>query len=417
MTAMIVALVILILLSAFFSASETAFSSLNKIRIKNLAIEGENKRAKETLKLSENFDKLLITILIGNNLVNILATSLSTLLFVAILQNESLGALVATVVMLLALLVFGEITPKSLSKRHSERVALAVTPYLHAVILIFTPVSYLFTKLTAFLSRNAKDEPTMTEDELVVMIDEIEGEGVLEKREGELIRSAIQFDEITAGEIFTPRVDIVAADVRTGKEEIKRIFTETGYSRIPLYDGTIDRIIGVVSVKDFLKSMDNETVRMSDIIRPVKFVPEATNIAVLLNDLQKSKIHTAIVLDNYGGTLGLISLEDILEELVGEIWDESDEVLYSIVKEGDGTFTVTGEANIFDLADQMGVRFDPEDYTDHSVSGYIHYKLGKIPVKGDVIENDSMKIVVRSVKNRRIREVSVRPKYQEEVEL
>ena len=345
------ALAVLIILSAFFSASETAFTSLNRIRIKNMANEGD-RRAKRTLAISENYDRLLTTLLVGNNLVNIAASSIATLLFVSLLQDEGTGALAATVVMVILLLIFGEITPKSMAKRNAEGFALRVTPMLDIVITVFTPVTYLFTALTKRLSRNREEVPTMTEDELVVMIEEIEEEGTLEKRESELIKSAIQFDDIRVGEIITPRVDVVATDVRSDKESMRRLFRETGFSRIPLYDGTIDRVVGVVSAKDFFnRCSDDEGVKLTDIIRPVRFVPESTNIATLLNDLQKSKVHMAVVLDTYGGTLGIVSLEDILEELVGEIWDESDDIQYSMVRESDGSYSVLGETNIYDVMD------------------------------------------------------------------
>ena len=404
------ALAVLIILSAFFSASETAFTSLNRIRIKNMANEGD-RRAKRTLAISENYDRLLTTLLVGNNLVNIAASSIATLLFVSLLQDEGTGALAATVVMVILLLIFGEITPKSMAKRNAEGFALRVTPMLDIVITVFTPVTYLFTALTKRLSRNREEVPTMTEDELVVMIEVIEEEGTLEKRESELIKSAIQFDDIRVGEIITPRVDVVATDVRSDKESMRRLFRETGFSRIPLYDGTIDRVVGVVSAKDFFnRCSDDEGVKLTDIIRPVRFVPESTNIATLLNDLQKSKVHMAVVLDTYGGTLGIVSLEDILEELVGEIWDESDDIQYSMVRESDGSYSVLGETNIYDVMDEMGIRFDPEGYNDHSVSGYIHYKLGKIPSRGDKVEGDAFTIVVKSTKNRRIKEALVVPK-------
>lgn len=316
---MVIILIILVGLSAYFSASETAFSSVNKIRLKNYAKEG-NKKAEKALSLAENFDKSITTILIGNNLVNIAATSLCTLLFT--LEFGAVGVGYSTIVMTIALLVFGEITPKCIAKENAESFAIAVTSSLNILIKVFTPVSYLFIKLKSLITKSMKNKevPTLTEEELMVMIDEIEEEGTLEKRESELIKSAIEFDNITVDEVLIPRVDIAAADIRSDRYEMKYIFTSTGYSRIPVYEDNIDNIIGVVYEKDFYtKYFDSETVLLTDIVRPIQFVPETMKISTLLTDLQKSKTHMAVVLDSYGGTLGIVTLEDILEELVGEI--------------------------------------------------------------------------------------------------
>ncbi len=410
LTFMIVILVVLVIISAFFSASETAFSSLNKIRIKSLANEG-NKRAKTALFLEERFDKLLVTILIGNNAVNLASSSIATLLFVELLQDEAAGALIATVVMLIVLLIFGEITPKSLAKKNSERIALMFTPALYVLVMAFTPISIFFTALTKLVSRRNPDTPTMTEDELVVMIDEIQEEGILEQHEGELIRSAIEFDDIFVDEVLTPRVDVIAADKSVSESELKDIFRKTGYSRIPIYDGTIDRIVGVVSAKDFFnKCYEFNDMQIKDIVRPIRFVAKTTTIATVLSDLQKSKVHMAVVLDSYGGTLGIVSLEDIIEELVGEIWDESDDVQYPITQEVDGSYTVLGEANIYDVMEEMGLKFNPEEYRDHSVNGYLHYKLDKVPIKNDLLELEGLSVIVKTVKGNRVMDAVFIPK-------
>ena len=401
-----VALLLLIVLSAFFSASETAYTSVSRIRLKNLVNDG-NKKAEKALKLSEEYEKLLTTILVGNNLVNILASSICTWLFAAFFGDWSVIA--ATLFMLLILLTFGEITPKTLAKRNPEKVAMLFARPLGFVIVILTPISVCFRAISGSFNREDEDEqPTLTEEELSVMVDEIEGEGVLEKSESELIKSAIEFDDKQVSEILTPRVDVVAVDKSATMEDMKNVLLTSGFSRIPVYDGTIDRIIGVVYAKDFYsRYFEHSKMKMEDLMRPVKFIPETTTVARALTEIQKSMVQMIVVVDSYGGTVGIVSMEDILEELVGEIWDESDEVQYSIVRESDGTYAVLGEANIFDMMEEIGVEFDTGGYDDHTVGGYMQYRLNRIPVKGDRVENDEVKMIVRSVRNRRVKMVQV----------
>jgi len=408
----IAALIILIALSAYFSMSEMAFASLNRIRLKSLAKDG-NKRAEKALAISDNFDKMLTTILIGNNVVNLLASSLCTMFFINLMVNASsdfVPSVVSTLVITLLILVFGEITPKCIAKERSEGVAMAVAPSISKVVWAFTPISILFLKLKGAMTRRLKksDGPTMTEEELIVMIDEIEEEGTLEKHESELIKSAIEFDDIMVNEIFTPRVDIKGVDVRADRYEIKYMFTSTGFSRLLVYDETVDRAIGVLYVKDFYNQyFDSEEMNINDILRPVKFVPESTKVSSLLADLQKAKTHMAVVLDSYGGTMGIVTLEDIVEELVGEIWDESDEIEYAIVREDENTYSVLGGANVYDVMDELGIKFDPEEYEDHTVGGYVQYLLDRIPVKGDTVDIGEATVAVKSTKNRRVHSVRI----------
>jgi len=408
----IAALIVLVSLSAYFSMSEMAFASLNRIRLKNLAKDG-NKRAEKALTISDNFDKMLTTILIGNTVVNLLASSLCTMFFINLMVNASsefVPSVVSTLVITLLILVFGEITPKCIAKERAEGVAMAVAPSISKVVWAFTPVSILFLKLKSAMTRRLvkSDGPTITEEELIVMIDEIEEEGTLEKHESELIKSAIEFDDIMVNEIFTPRVDIKGVDVRADRYEIKYMFTSTGFSRLLVYDETVDRAIGVLYVKDFYNQyFDSEEMTINDILRPVKFVPESTKVSSLLKDLQKAKTHMAVVLDSYGGTMGIVTLEDIVEELVGEIWDESDEIEYAIVREDDHTYSVLGGANVYDVMEELEIKFDPEEYEDHSVGGYVQYILDRIPVKGDTIDVGEATMTVKSTKNRRVHSVRI----------
>ena len=398
-----VAIVVLIGCSAFFSMSETAFTSVNQIRLKKMANDG-NVKAERTLKILEDYDKFLTTVLVGNNLVNIAGTSLATLVFSILLGAET-GALAATVFMTIAVLIFGEITPKSIAKSRPEKVCIRICGVIRALEIIFTPISWLFSKMTKFISRNHPDNDTMTEDELEVIIDEIESDGVIDKDESELIKSAMRFDDVQVSEVYVPRMDIIAIDVSATPDELGNLIASSGYSRIPVYEKSIDNIIGVVYAKEFYtNNFLDVKFSVKDIVKPVKYVPETMSIATIMKDFQKSKIHMAVVLDSYGGTMGIVTMEDLLEELVGEIWDESDEVQQEIVKVSDDRINAKGVANIYDVMEALDLKFDPEEYEDYSVTGYIVYKLGRGPVRGDVIEMPDATITVRSVKGRRVME-------------
>ena len=396
-----VIIVFLIICSAFFSMSETAFTSVNQIRIKKMANDGDKKAAR-TLRILSDYDKFLTTILVGNNLVNIAGTSLATMVFSVLLGAET-GALASTVVMTIAILICGEITPKSIAKRRPEAVCMRVCSLIHGLEVAFTPVTWLFTKLTNFINRKAGDADTMTEDELEVMIDEIESDGVIDKAESELIKSAMRFDDVQASEVYIPRMDIVAVDVNSSIDELGNRFATSGYSRIPVYENSIDNIIGVAYAKEYYTDrLMNDEFSIRSIVKPVKYVPETMSIATILKDFQKSKIHMAVVLDSYGGTMGIVTLEDLLEELVGEIWDESDEIQQDIITVDDDHLNVKGVANIYDVMETLGLKFDPEEYEDYSVTGYITYKLERVPNRGDCIELDNAKITVNTVKGRRV---------------
>jgi len=406
-------IMVLVALSAYFAASETAYTGMNQIRVKNLAYEGD-KKAEKALRNYENYDRLLTTALIGNSVVNVAISTLATMLC-SELFGVVLGVVIATIFTAIGILVFAEIIPKTLAKRNAERYSLTLAGSLSVVMTILSPVLWVFMKLTDFLSRKAKndsaDVPSFTEDELHVMIDEVTEEGALEHSEGELIKSAMQFDDIKVCDMYTPRSNITAAEIGTSVEDLKKILLESEYSRIPIYDKSMDRIIGAVHTKDFFsKYVKGENFTTEDIMIPVKFAPENTNIATLMNDMQKAHIHMAIVLDNYGKTLGLVTMEDILEELVGDIWDESDDTTeYPIREEKDGSFTVPGEANIFDVMKKIGVEFNSDDFQGQTVSAFISHKMDGIPKRGDTIDLGNSKITVRSMKSRRIKEAKICP--------
>ncbi|AGI48048.1 Hemolysins-related protein containing CBS domains [Thermoplasmatales archaeon BRNA1] len=403
-------MVVLLALSAFFSATETAYSSMSRTRLKSMDPDGENRKVQRALANSEDFDRFLTTILVGNNIVNIASSTICTAILSEVFGPEW-GVIYATVLMITVLLVVGEITPKTFAKKNAERFSIRVSGTVHWVMVILSPITWVFLKLTHGVSRVAGadgvEEPTITEDELAVMIDEIQQEGTLEKSESELIKSAMEFDDKRVEEICTPRVDMTAVPVTIDMESMKEVFAETQYSRIPVYEGTIDRVIGAVFLKDFFsKYAAGKKFRVTDIIRPVKFVPASTMLSTVLNDLQKAKLHLAIVLDDYGGTVGMVTMEDVLEELVGEIYDEGDVVRYPIAKEPDGTYTVLGDANIFEVMEKLGQRFDEDEYDSVSVGGYIYYKEQRIPQVGDEVDAGNVRMIVKSIRNRRIREVT-----------
>ena len=403
----IVAIIILMISSAFFSMSETAFTSASEIKLKKLANEG-NRNAEKAIRIIEGYDKFLTTILIGNNLVNIAASSLATTVF-AILLGAETGAVASTVVMTLALLVFSEITPKALAKKQPERICLGVCTVVHWIMIIFSPLSWLFTKLMKIIGSD--EGPTLTEDELEVMIDEIQSDGILEKRESELIKNAMRLDDIQVAEVYVHRTDIVAIDVDESVDDLGNLFVSSGYSRIPVYDDTIDNIIGVVYSKTYFTNTKlGVAFKIHDILMPVKYIPETVSVADALSEMQKSKMHMAVVLDSYGGTKGIITMEDLLEELVGDIWDESDAVQQDVRASTGGCYIVKGMANFDDVMDKVGIFIDRDGYEDTNFSGFIMHKLQRAPTKGDVVELDNATITVTNVKGHRVIDCSLEVK-------
>lgn len=410
MIVLTVVVIALLACSAFFSGTETAYMSVSKTRLKSLADEG-NARAKRALENTKDFDRLLTTVLVGNNIVNTASSTITTALLTEILGPTD-GVIVATVLMITVLLICGEITPKTIAKRRPDSVAMRFAGAIHWVLVILAPITWVFLKVTNGISRaagsKAEKEPTMTEKELSVMIDEIQQEGTLEKGESELIKSAMNFDDVRVAEIIVPRVDVVAVRVSTTVEDMRDVFAKSEFSRIPVYEGSVDHIIGAVFIKDFfMKYTSGKKFRITDIIRPVKFVSANASIAAVMNELQRAKLNMAVVLDEFGGTLGIVTMEDLLEELVGDIWDESDIVKYPIIKEKDGTYTVLGDANIYDIMEKVGRSFEDPGYDSSTVAGYISYRLKKIPQVGDEVVYRDVRLKVKGMRNRRVREVAL----------
>ena len=403
-----VALVILVGFSAFFSASETAFSSLNQIRLKSRAEDGDSSAAR-VLAMAEQYDKLLSTILIGNNIVNIAAASIGTILFTRMLGAER-GATVSTIVLTIIVLIFGEVTPKSLAKEMPEKVATAVSPFLVLLMALMTPLTWLFTQWKKLLGHfvHSGEADTITEGELMTMVSEAENDGELTDRESELIRSAIEFDDVEVEEILTPRVDVVAVEDDIPLEELAQTFAESGYSRLPVYHGTIDNIIGVVHEKDFYIARLKKATKIDDLVVPTLYTTGSTQISQLLRTLREQHHHLAVVVDEYGGTEGIITREDILEELVGEIWDEHDEVTEDFRKQSDGSWLVSGSASVDDLYEELDLP-EEEDIDSNTVNGLVQEKTCHLPKVGDRFTLGEYDGVVTRTAKRRVTEVRLTP--------
>ena len=403
-----VALVVLVALSAFFSASETAFSSLNQIRLKSRAEDGDNSAAR-VLAMAEQYDKLLSTILIGNNIVNIAAASIGTILFTQMLGAER-GATMSTIVLTIIVLIFGEVTPKSLAKEMPEKVATAVSPFLVLLMALMTPLTWLFTQWKKLLGHfvHSGEADTITEGELMTMVSEAENDGDLTDRESELIRSAFEFDDVEVEEILTPRVDVVAVEDDIPLEELAQTFAESGYSRLPVYHGTIDNIIGVVHEKDFYIARLKKATKIDDLVVPTLYTTGSTQISQLLRTLREQHHHLAVVVDEDGGTEGIITLEDILEELVGEIWDEHDEVTEDFRKQSDGSWLVSGSASVDDLYEELDLP-EEEDIDSNTVNGLVQEKTCHLPKVGDRFTLGEYDGVVTRTAKRRVTEVRLTP--------
>lgn len=401
---MIVVLVVLVAMSAYFSATETAFTSLNRIRLRTKA-EAGNVRAAKTLRLEEEYNKLLSTILIGNNIVNITATTVGTVLCTKWFQQY--GPTVATVALTVIILLFGEVSPKSLAKENPEAWAMFATPLLSVFMVVLTPVNLLFTWWKRVLGRvfRGKSDDGITEEELVGMVDQAQTEGGLDEHESDLIRNAIEFNDLEVSEILTPRVDLMAAEEGSTMEEMAALFAESGYSRIPIYHDTIDNIVGVIHEKDFYAARYRGETMVKNIKSPVFYTTGNTKVFELLRILQKNKAHMAVVVDEYGGTEGIATLEDILEELVGEIWDEHDEVIEIFQKQADGSYLIACSADLDDMYDLFQVKGTCGAAT---VSGWVMEQVGRVPEEGDHFQAEGLDVTVTRVEHRRVLEIRVK---------
>lgn len=400
-------MILLVFLSAFFSSAETAFTSVNRVRLHTLEANG-SKWAKRVGKMIDNYDKLITTILIGNNIVNIVASSLATVLFVSLIADSSTAVTLSTVVMTLAVLVFGEITPKTIAKEHPEGFCRMFVGILLCLEIIFFPLTFLFSQWKKLLLKvfKFKKSPGITEDELLTYVETAQSEGGIDEHESELIRSAIEFEDLDVGDIMVHRVGVVAVSETESMEDVAKKFRENGYSRMPVYSGSIDTVIGIIHEKDFLIASLDGADNFHACIQNTVCVSKNMKISAALRMMQKGKIHMAIVVDEYGGTSGIVTMEDILEELVGEIYDEHDEVEEFIKKTDDGVFIVNGNASLLDAFEYIGIDVK-EEFESSSIGGWVTEQMEKIPVAGESFDYNNLHITVTRSTQKRVAEVKI----------
>ena len=404
---MIAILVVCVALSAFFSSSETAFTSANRVKLKTMAANG-NKRAKMALALSEDYDRLITTILIGNNIVNIAGSSLATSLFLVLLVNhQNLVTPVSTAVMTIIILIFGEVSPKAIAKESPETLAMTFAPVLKFLCTIFTPFAIFFTQLKKLLTRifDTEDGESFIEEELMTMVEEAESEGDMEHHEGELIRSAIEFnDDRDVLNVMTPRVDVTSIEDTATIEEAAELFRSSGYSRVPVYHEDMDHIVGILNEKDYYLRKHEGCTDLKQIMQEPVYAPTTLSLSKLLKLFQAKKTHIVIVLDEFGGTEGIVTMEDVLEELVGEIYDEHDDVDQELVTMEDGSRLVDGGMQLSDLMDLLGVK---DTYAADTVGGWVAEVLGIIPYTGAKFETPEVLGTVTQMEKRRVTRVRV----------
>ena len=392
-----------LLFSAFFSAAETAYSSLSHSRLR-LMSENGRKGAKLALRLSENYDSLLSTILVGNNIVNIALASVSTILFVRLIGNA--GATVSTAVITAVVLIFGEVTPKSIAKDYPEKFAIFSAPALTVLTVILKPVNFLFVKWKQLIGKlfGSKESKSMTPEELLIVLEEVEKEGAIDKSEGELLANALEFGESTAEEILTHRTEMEAVGLDWDKSRIADVFGRTGFSRLPVYGEDLDHIVGILHHKDFFTPSGISEKEISELMKPPVFANAGEKIDNVLRLMKKHKTHLCVVVDEYGGTSGIVTMEDILEELVGEIWDEHDEEKQEISQTGDNTYDVDGLTNLEEFAERFGLTIDSDNV---SVGGWVMEMLGRIPEPGDKFESGGLNVEVLETDGKRVSRVLV----------
>lgn len=408
-TTLLIIMIILVIFSAFFSSAETAFSSLNKVKLKAMEREGREKKIENTLKLAENYDMVLSTILIGNNIVNIASTSIATLFFTGLLgDNSDLGATVSTVVMTIVVLIFGEVTPKTVAKEKAEAYAILISPIVKLFLIVFYPLNLLFRGWKLLLNKlfGFGKFDTVTEEELKTYVDEAHTGGEIDENESELIRSSIEFDDVYVSDILTPRVDVEAVEKYMKLDDIEKVFMESRYSRLPVYIGDIDHIVGLIHYQDFEDIRKRKLKSLRTIINPVPTVSPDIKISKLLKILQKSKTHLAVVVDEFGGTEGIVTLEDIIEELVGEIWDEHDEVQIDIDQTGENEYIVDGSSSIDKLLEFFGLPKD-ESSAVTTVNGWVMENTDKIPEIGDSFSYDKLYVTVKSLDGKRAEKIII----------
>ena len=406
-------MVALVIMSGYFSATETAFSAVNKIKLKTLVEDG-NRRAKLVLKLCDNYDRLISTILIGNNIVNIALSAIATVYFMQIMNGHTAAPTISTIVITVVVLIFGEIIPKSLAKDFPEKFAMFSAPIIRFLIGLLLPLNAFFSMLKKLISKVIKkneEDDKMSQEELLMFVEEVEQEGTIDKNESNLLRNAIEFTERRADDILTHRMDLEAVAIDTPVDVVADKFANSQFSRLLVYRDSIDTIVGVIHQKDFFGKNGITTDDIKKIMTPVVYVQHSERVNDLLMSLQKEKTHIAVVLDEYGGTLGIVTMEDILEELVGEIWDEHDEVEEEIQEIGENTYLVDGSTNLDDFLDEVDLDLETESGT---LAGYVMEKFGGLPEEGQTYTDENMTITVREMDVQRIISAEITVFHKEE---
>ena len=414
----IAALIVLIAFSALFSGSEIAYSSLNEMRLKHLAEEENNRKARTALFNHSRYENLLSTILIGNNFVNLASSTISTELFILLLVqtgvlSENWAAVISTAVMTVLILIFGEITPKMVATKNPDRFAMNRASFLKVLGVIFFPLVWVVSKIIKLCSKGwaskVTDDTNVTEEELADIIDTVEEEGVIDEHTSDLLQSALEFPDIYAYEIITPRVDMVAVDIDDDIDEITETILSSNFSRIPVYEDTIDNIIGVIHLNEVLKAIADDTpLNIREHMLPVCYLHKTTILPQALRELREKKLHLAIVTDEYGGTMGLLTMEDILEQLVGDIWDESDEIEDELVKISDDTYECDGDMRIYDLLDAFDIDDDDFDDDNATVGGWAIEQLGGYPAKGESFDFENLTVTVKQIQNLRVTRLTIK---------
>lgn len=410
-----IVMLILLFFSAFFSSTETAFTSFNKIRMKNLAQNGD-KRALLVTKIESKYDRFLTSVLVGNNIVNISLSSIATLFFISLIADEGLASTVSTIVITVAVLIFGEITPKVIARQNADKMAMLIAPFINIIIVLLTPLTLIFggwSKLLGLIFRS-KEQSTYTEEELITIVDEAEEDGTLESEEGDLIRSAIEFNDVCAGDILTPRVDICAISKDESISNIAKIFIENAYSRLPVYDEDLDDIIGILHEKDFFIAYHNNNKTITKHLKKPVHVSEHIKIADLLQVLKSKKCHMAVVVDEFGGTMGIVTMEDIIEELIGDVFDEHDEISEDYKELDDGSVIVKCSAELDNFIEKFEIKLDDEEDLPQTVNGFIMKELQTFPHVGDSFKFQSLNIEITKIGPKRVEEIKVTKIIEEE---
>ncbi len=403
-------MIALIAFSGFFSASETAFSTMNRIKVKNMAQAG-NRTAECALALAEDYDRLISTILVGNNIVNIALASIGTVFFTLFFPEN--GVSISSIVITVVVLIFGEVSPKSLAKEAPEAFVLVATPFLRVILLVLAPINMVFTLWKKLLLKifKIKGSNIVTEEELLTIVEEAESVGGIDEDEGEIIRSAIEFNDLSAQDILTPRVDVTALSMNSDREEITACFMESGFSRIPVYEESIDNIVGVLNQKDYYEKVLYGDGDIKDAVGSVIHITQTVKIGDLLKIFQEEKVHMAVVTDEYGGTAGIITLEDVLEQLVGEIWDEHDEVQEDIRQVGEADYIVSCNTAIDKFIETFALTCETDAAT---VSGWVTEQIGKIPAEGECFNCERLDVTVTKTETTRVLEIAVHVMPEEE---